>query len=131
MHCVLSALGECQASDMYVEQLRDTIRHSVPKGKLAAFFAEPIQVSLIYTCSCTSWRIQTILHRSVLASFPSLPILEGLGTRLDLSRVRQEYVWTYYQEYLILFCTSTFPAGSWWYSSFAQGLPQECIRGYS
>ena len=38
-------LGQCQASDLYVEQLRDTIRHSVPKGKLAAFFAEPIQVS--------------------------------------------------------------------------------------
>ena len=31
---------------MYAEQLRDTIRHSVPKGKLAAFFAEPIQVRI-------------------------------------------------------------------------------------
>ena len=37
--------GQCQAADMYVEQLRDTIRHSVPKGRLAAFFAETIQVS--------------------------------------------------------------------------------------
>ena len=37
--------GQCQATDMYVEQLRDTIRHSIPKGRLAAFFAETIQVS--------------------------------------------------------------------------------------
>ena len=29
---------------MYVEQLRDTIKFSVPKGKLAGFFVEPIQV---------------------------------------------------------------------------------------
>ncbi|XP_064398530.1 alanine--glyoxylate aminotransferase 2, mitochondrial-like [Halichondria panicea] len=35
--------GNCNACDMYVEQFRDTIKFSVPKGKLAAFFVEPIQ----------------------------------------------------------------------------------------
>ena len=38
-------LGQCQAADMYVEQLRNHIQNSVPKGRLAAFCAEPIQVS--------------------------------------------------------------------------------------
>ncbi len=37
-------LGQCQASDNYAEQFRDTIKFSVPKGNMAAFFAEPIQV---------------------------------------------------------------------------------------
>ncbi len=41
--------GNCNACDMYVEQFRDTIKFSVPKGKLAAFFVEPIQVLLSYT----------------------------------------------------------------------------------
>ena len=38
------SLGECKAADMYAEQFEDTLRHSIPKGKLAAFFCEPIQV---------------------------------------------------------------------------------------
>ena len=37
--------SDSTACDMYVNQLKDTITFSVPKGKLAAFFAEPIQVS--------------------------------------------------------------------------------------
>ena len=41
--------GQCEAANQYAEQLRDTIRHSIPKGRLAAFFAEPIQVSSKYT----------------------------------------------------------------------------------
>lgn len=35
--------GECKAAELYAEQLRDTVKHSIPKGKLAAFFSEPIQ----------------------------------------------------------------------------------------
>lgn len=35
--------GSCQACDMYVEQLEDVLRHSMPKDKVAAFFAEAIQ----------------------------------------------------------------------------------------
>ena len=35
--------GECQASEMYAEQVKDLIMHSCPK-KIAAFFAEVIQV---------------------------------------------------------------------------------------
>ena len=38
--------GQCQAADRYAEQLKETINHSVPKGRLAGFFAEPIQVSV-------------------------------------------------------------------------------------
>jgi len=34
--------GCCQASDMYVDQLKDVLNHSCPK-RIAAFFAEPIQ----------------------------------------------------------------------------------------
>ena len=41
--------GQCEAANQYAEQLRDTIRHSIPKGRLAAFFAEPIQVRSKYT----------------------------------------------------------------------------------
>ena len=37
--------GCCQASDMYVEQLKDVLKHSCPK-RIAGFFAEPIQVHL-------------------------------------------------------------------------------------
>ena len=37
--------GCCQASDMYVEQLKDVLKHSCPK-RIAGFFAEPIQVRL-------------------------------------------------------------------------------------
>jgi len=39
-------LGACKAADYYADQLRDTINSSVPKGKLGAFFAEPIQVKI-------------------------------------------------------------------------------------
>lgn len=35
--------GTCQASDMYVDQLEDVLRFSMPKEKVAAFFAEPVQ----------------------------------------------------------------------------------------
>ena len=53
--------GECKAGDQYVEQLRETIRYSVPKGRLAAFFAEPIQVS---GCGFASWwaKVWWLLH---------------------------------------------------------------------
>ncbi|XP_046559357.1 alanine--glyoxylate aminotransferase 2, mitochondrial-like [Haliotis rubra] len=37
------AEGECEASDLYVEQLEDTIRFSMPKDKVGAFFAESVQ----------------------------------------------------------------------------------------
>ena len=43
---VLPRTGQCEAADLYIEQLKDTIRHSVPTGRLAAFFAEPIQVKV-------------------------------------------------------------------------------------
>ncbi|KAK3746895.1 hypothetical protein RRG08_030306 [Elysia crispata] len=35
--------GECHAKDMYVDQLEDVLRYSMPKGKVAAFIAEAIQ----------------------------------------------------------------------------------------
>jgi len=35
--------GECQANDMYIDQLKDVIRHSTPKSGLAGFIAEAIQ----------------------------------------------------------------------------------------
>ena len=50
--------GECKDEDLYVEQLRDTIRCSVPKGKLAAFFVEPIQVS----GDCWLRRLRLTMH---------------------------------------------------------------------
>lgn len=37
------AEGSCQATDMYIEQLDDVLRHSLPKDKCGAFIAEPIQ----------------------------------------------------------------------------------------
>ena len=37
------------AADSYAQQLKETISYSVPKGKLAAFFAEPIQVSVVWS----------------------------------------------------------------------------------
>jgi len=37
------AAGECMARDMYVDQLEDVIRHSMPKGRVGAFIAEAIQ----------------------------------------------------------------------------------------
>ena len=46
VYLLLCVAGECKAADLYAEQLEETIRYTVPKGKLAAFFAEPIQVSL-------------------------------------------------------------------------------------
>jgi len=35
------------AGDKYVDQLKDTIQFSMPKGRCGAFFAEPIQVLYI------------------------------------------------------------------------------------
>ena len=35
--------GQCRASDMYVDQLEDVLKYSIPKAGLAAFFAETIQ----------------------------------------------------------------------------------------
>lgn len=37
------AAGKCKAGDMYVEQLEDVLRFSMPKGRCGAFFAESIQ----------------------------------------------------------------------------------------
>ena len=37
------AEGQCVASDKYLDQLKDTIQFSMPKGRCGAFFAEPIQ----------------------------------------------------------------------------------------
>ena len=37
--------GECSAREMYVDQLEDVMRFSMPKGRVGAFIAEAIQVS--------------------------------------------------------------------------------------
>ncbi|KAK2722479.1 hypothetical protein QYM36_002877 [Artemia franciscana] len=37
------AEGQCLASEKYVEELEEVLRYSVPKGKVAGFFAESIQ----------------------------------------------------------------------------------------
>ncbi|XP_074660687.1 alanine--glyoxylate aminotransferase 2, mitochondrial-like [Tubulanus polymorphus] len=37
------AAGECQASDKYVDQVEDVLRHSAPKGKIGGIFLESIQ----------------------------------------------------------------------------------------
>jgi len=36
------------ASDMYLDQLEDVLRFSMPKGKIGALFAESIQVYTYY-----------------------------------------------------------------------------------
>ncbi|XP_037078458.1 alanine--glyoxylate aminotransferase 2, mitochondrial-like isoform X2 [Pollicipes pollicipes] len=41
-HCDCAA-GHCQASQLYADQLAETLRYSCPKGRVAAFFAESIQ----------------------------------------------------------------------------------------
>lgn len=40
------AEGECHACDMYVDQLQDVLRFSMPNGKVGAFIAEAIQVRI-------------------------------------------------------------------------------------
>lgn len=40
--------GQCQACDLYVDQLEDVLRYSVPKGRVACFIAEAIQVGTSY-----------------------------------------------------------------------------------
>lgn len=40
----LAPAGQCMAKDQYISQLRETFATSVP-SRIAAFFAEPIQVS--------------------------------------------------------------------------------------
>ncbi|XP_055891641.1 alanine--glyoxylate aminotransferase 2, mitochondrial-like [Biomphalaria glabrata] len=35
--------GQCKACDMYVDQLEDVLRYSMPKGRVGAFIAEAIQ----------------------------------------------------------------------------------------
>jgi len=40
--CACSA-GTCMATDMYLEQLHDVIRHTIPKSGMAGFWAESIQ----------------------------------------------------------------------------------------
>jgi alanine-glyoxylate transaminase/(R)-3-amino-2-methylpropionate-pyruvate transaminase len=36
--------GVCQATDLYIDQLDDVLKHSMPKDKCGAFIAESIQV---------------------------------------------------------------------------------------
>ena len=55
------SLGQCEASEHYAEQLKDTIRCTLPKGRLAAFFAEPIQVNSASVC-CIGCRIEQQLQ---------------------------------------------------------------------
>ncbi|XP_045117059.1 alanine--glyoxylate aminotransferase 2, mitochondrial-like [Portunus trituberculatus] len=35
--------GECSSAQKYVDQLEEVLSYSIPRGRLAAFFAEPIQ----------------------------------------------------------------------------------------
>lgn len=44
-HCDCTE-GNCQAADRYYEQLEEVFRYSLPRGKVAALFAESIQVTL-------------------------------------------------------------------------------------
>ena len=44
--CCDCSPGECQANSHYLQQLQDVIRFSIPKQGLAAFFTEPIQVTV-------------------------------------------------------------------------------------
>lgn len=54
--------GQCMASKMYVDQLKDVLVHSTSK-KVAGFIAEPIQVRIVCTkkeskiVSISSWRV--------------------------------------------------------------------------
>lgn len=41
-HCSCD-VGECSAKDNYLNQLKDLYLHCLPKGNVAAFFAEAIQ----------------------------------------------------------------------------------------
>ena len=59
--------GCCQASDMYVEQLKDVLKHSCPK-RIAGFFAEPIQVRL--TTRTQTGKVCNLCYLSL--SIPSL-----------------------------------------------------------
>lgn len=36
--------GECSSAQKYVDELEEVLSYSIPRGKLAAFFAESIQV---------------------------------------------------------------------------------------
>ena len=67
--CTSSSLysGCCQASDMYVEQLKDVLKHSCPK-RIAGFFAEPIQVRL--TTRTQTGKVYNLCYLSL--SIPSL-----------------------------------------------------------
>lgn len=42
--------GQCMASKMYVDQLKDVLVHSTSK-KVAGFIAEPIQVRILFPTS--------------------------------------------------------------------------------
>jgi alanine-glyoxylate transaminase/(R)-3-amino-2-methylpropionate-pyruvate transaminase len=44
--CCECKRDRCQAADMYYEQLKNKFSYSLPRGKVAGFFAESIQVSL-------------------------------------------------------------------------------------
>ena len=86
--------GSCAAAGEYAEQLRETIRYSVPKGKLAAFFVEPIQVRIrqrlcvwyvcvsvvcaCLVCVCTCWCVCYIRREHPVPSMKILPLLERL-----------------------------------------------------
>ena len=68
--CTSSSLysGCCQASDMYVEQLKDVLKHSCPK-RIAGFFTEPIQVHLT-TCTQTG-KVSNLCFPSLSLPSPS------------------------------------------------------------
>ena len=38
--------GQCDAAQKYADQLAETLRYSCPKGRVAALFAESIQVGV-------------------------------------------------------------------------------------
>lgn len=43
--------GRCRAADKYYEQLENMLSYSLPRGKIAGFFAESIQVGTAQVCT--------------------------------------------------------------------------------
>lgn len=53
--------GVCSSADKYIEQLDEVLEYSIPKGKLAAFVAESIQVKHNGSwCQSNSLNISTV-----------------------------------------------------------------------
>ena len=76
--CAYIVKGQCMASKMYVDQLKDVLVHSTSK-KVAGFIAEPIQVRTVLYSISSSWRRGGLMVNALFSGWSAPGLSPGQG----------------------------------------------------